>query len=402
MRARRDYEYIVIGLGGLGSGALYWLSRRAGADVLGIEQFALGHDRGASQDHSRIIRLSYEQQVYADLARHSYEAWREVERENGEPLITSSGGLDMFPPGGEISTEGHTTGLTNLGIPFELLDSAAVMRRYPQFRLDEGTVGIYQEQGGIAPAARCMQAHIRLARAHGAAILEQTPVTAISPLAEGVEVRTADGTFRCRRLVVTADAWTNELLGPLGVTIPLTVTQEQVAYYRTPSLDDFRPDRFPAWIWYDYPSFYGLGVYGEERGVKVAQDVGGREVTAHSRSFELDQSTLARVDAFMRKTLPSAMGPIVSAKTCLYTMPPDRNFIIDTLPAYPQVAVGQGAAHGFKFASVIGRALSELAIDGGTQFGIEAFSISRPALTTVDEPRVFEDHLRRNRLTPIA
>jgi sarcosine oxidase len=247
-----------------------------------------------------------------------------------------------------------------------------------------------------------MQAHIRLARAQGATVLDSNPVSAISPTSDGVDVQTAEGAFHCRRLVVTADAWTNELLGPLGVTIPLTVTQEQVAYYATPSLDDFRPDRFPAWIWYDNPCFYGLGVYGEERGVKVAQDIGGREVTARTRSFDLDQSTLARVDAFIRKTLPSALGPISSAKSCLYTMPPDRNFIIDTLPAHPQIAVGQGAAHGFKFSSVIGRALSELAIDGRTQFGIKEFAIDRPILTMENPPRVFEEHLTKNRLTAIA
>src|SRR5690348_15247973 len=110
MSTRREYDYIVIGLGGIGSGALYWLSRRAGGDVLGLEQFALGHDRGASQDHSRIIRLSYDQQVYADLARHSYAAWREVERELVEPLLVISGGLDLFPPSSDVSPEGHTQG----------------------------------------------------------------------------------------------------------------------------------------------------------------------------------------------------------------------------------------------------------------------------------------------------
>src|SRR5581483_11709303 len=95
--AQREFEYIVIGLGGIGSGAVYWLARSAGGAVLGLEQYELGHERGASEDHSRIVRLRYDQQVYADLARHSYQAWREVEREWGAPLLRITGGLDLFP-----------------------------------------------------------------------------------------------------------------------------------------------------------------------------------------------------------------------------------------------------------------------------------------------------------------
>ncbi|MGH2389238.1 MAG: FAD-dependent oxidoreductase, partial [Chloroflexota bacterium] len=235
-----------------------------------------------------------------------------------------------------------------------------------------------------------------LARRHGATLLDRTPVTGIRPLADGMEVVTAGATFRCRRLVVTADAWTNEVLAPLGTRLPLTVTQEQVTYYASPRLEDFRPDRFPSWIWYDVPCYYGMAVYGEERGVKVAQDIGGREVTARTRTFEPDPATLARVAAFMRRTLPSAIGPAVSTKTCLYTMTPDRNFIIDTLPDYPQIALAQGAAHGFKFSSVIGRALSELAISGETRFNIEAFAVDRPILKEENPERAFEECLRKN------
>jgi sarcosine oxidase len=396
--ARREYEYIVIGLGGLGSGAVYWLARRAGADVLGLEQYALGHERGASEDHSRIVRLSYDQQVYADLARFAYEAWREVESELGEPLLLITGGLDLFNEGGYVSPAGHMEGLTRLGIPFERLDASEIMRRYPQWRLDEHTVGIFQEQGGLAPASKCVRAHLKLAREHGASLRDNTPVTDLRPVEDGMEVVTADATYRCRRLVIAADSWTNELLAPLGMRVPLTWTQEQVAYYAAPDLDAFHPGRFPVWIWYDNPCFYGIPIYGEEHGVKVAQDIGGSEVTPKTRTFEPDRAALARVEAFMRAHLPSAMGPIVSLKTCVYTMPPDRNFIIDTLPQYPQVAIGQGAAHGFKFASIIGRALSELAIDGATRYEVGAFAVDRPILTMAAAPRAFEDYLARNRL----
>jgi sarcosine oxidase len=264
--------------------------------------------------------------------------------------------------------------------------------------VDDGTVGLYQAQGGIAPAARCNRTHQALARAHGATLLDNTPATNVRALPAGMEVTTPDATYRCRKLVVTADAWTNRVLAPLGVRIPLTSTQEQVAYYAAPNLDDFRPDRFPSWIWYDVPCFYGLAVYGEERGVKVAQDIGGAEITPETRTFEPNQRTLERVGAFMRQHMPGAIGPIVSLKTCIYTMTPDRDFVIDTLSDYPRVAVGLGAAHGFKFASIIGRVLSDLAIDGRSDYSAPKFAASRAILRKDNPPRIFQSNLDKNKL----
>jgi len=395
---KRDYEYIVLGLGGIGSGAAYWLARRAGAEVLGLEQYEFNHDKGASEDHSRIVRLAYEKPAYVELARHSYAAWDEVERDGGEQLIVITGGLDLFPPGASSAPmQDFADSMVAHDVPFERLDAAETMRRYPQFQLEDGTVSFYQAQSGFAPAHKCNVAHQRLARRHGATLLENTPVTAIAPLPDGIEVTTPGATYRCRRLVVTADAWTNEVLRPLGVHVPLTCTREQVSYYASPRLRDYYPDRFPIWIWRDNPNFYGIPVYGEETGVKVAQDVGGREVTPWTRTFESDPDIEARVDTFMRRYLPTARGPIVSTKTCMYTMPPDRDFVIDTLPHYPRVSLALGAAHGFKFASIIGRILSELAVDGATSYNIAPFAVDRPILTMANPPRVFEEYLDKNK-----
>ncbi len=386
---RGEFEYIVVGLGGLGSAAAYWLARWAGAQVLGLEQFELGHEKGASEDHSRIIRLSYHTPTYVALARHAYATWRIVEEETQEPLLVRSGGLDLFPPGAAIPSADYEESMSACGVPFERLDAAEIVRRWPQFRLDDGVYGLYQSLGGIAPARKGNAAHQRLARRHGATLLDQTPVTAIAPRADGVEVTTPTATYRCRRLVVTADAWTNELLAPLGLRLPLTLMQEQVTYYASPHLREFQPDRFPVWIWMDDPCFYGIPVYGEERGVKAAQDVAGCETTPATRSFEPDPATLARVGAFVQRTLPRAYGPALYSKTCLYTLTPDRDFVIDTLPAYPQIALALGAGHAYKFAGIIGRILSELAIDGSTAYDVGPFAVDRPILTMENPPTSF-------------
>ncbi len=385
---RTDFEYITLGLGGLGSGAAYWLSRTAGRDVLGLEQFDLGHVRGESQDHSRIIRLSYHTPAYVRLAKRSYESWAMVEAEAGEPCILKCGGLDIAPGDGAIPLDPYLQSLTVEGVPFEHLDAREIMRRYPQFQLDEGCHGIFQEDGGIAMAARANAIHQRLAREHGATLLERMPVSAVRSVGNEVEVVAGGRAFRCRKLVAAAGPWSGGLLERLGVSLPLEVTQEQVTYFSTPHLTEFEPGRFPVWIWMDDPCYYGFPVFGE-RATKIAQDAGGKVVTAESRSFEPDPDNSARVHGWAERYLPRALGPVLYTKTCLYTLTPDRDFVLDTVPGHPHIAVTIGAGHAFKFASVIGRILSELAIAGHTRSDIGAFAIGREVLTQKNPARSY-------------
>lgn len=383
---KQAYRDIVIGLGGSGSGAAYWLAQQHGADVLGIEQFELGHMHGASQDHSRIIRLSYHTPLYVELAQAAYAAWEMVEAELGEPLIVRTGGLDLEPAHAAISLDPYRSSLSAHNVPYEMLDAAEIMRRWPQWRLTEDVRGLYQVQGGIAPAARCNAAHQRLARLHGATLLERTPVLAVRTIGTEVEIVTDAGAFRCERLIIAADAWSNELLQAFGMQLPLTVTQEQVTYFATPRPEQYAPARFPVWIWMDDPSFYGFPVYGEP-GVKVAQDVGGREVTARTRTYEADAAAFERVRSFMARVLPGALGPVLYTKTCLYTLTPDRDFVVDTLPDHPHVALGIGAGHAFKFASVIGQLLARLASAEAVDIDLVPFAVDRPILQHANPAR---------------
>ena len=147
---RRDWDAIVVGLGGIGSGAAYWLSRSLGDRVLGLERFELGHDNGASSDHSRIIRLSYHRPDYVRLARRAYETWAAVEAEADQRIVTITGGLDLWPPDAAIPRADYTESLAAEGVPFELLEASEIARRWPQWHLDDGTSGLWQAQGGLA------------------------------------------------------------------------------------------------------------------------------------------------------------------------------------------------------------------------------------------------------------
>lgn len=385
---RTDFDYITLGLGGLGSAAAYWLARVAGRDVLGLEQFELGHVRGESQDHSRIIRLSYHTPGYVRLARRAYESWATLEGEAREPCVLKCGGLDVAPRGSRIPLDPYLASLTAERVPFEHLDAAEIMRRFPQFRLTDDCHGIFQEDGGIAMAAVANAAHQRMAREHGATLRDRCPVTSVRTVGGEVEVVAGDAAYRCRRLVVAAGPWSNTILAMLGRTLPLEVTREQVTYYATPHLTEFAPGRFPVWIWMDDPCYYGFPVFGE-RATKVAQDAGGRPTTAESRTFDPDPENSARVHAFTERYLPRALGPVLQIKTCLYTLTPDRDFVLDLVPGHEQIAMAIGAGHAFKFASVIGRILSELATAGRTPSDLAPFSISRPILAEPNPPRSY-------------
>jgi sarcosine oxidase len=384
----RDYEYIVLGLGGFGSAAAYWLARRAGGSVLGLEQFELGHVRGESQDHSRIIRLSYHEPHYVELAKHAYRAWAEVERDAGEQLVLKTGGLDLGPRESAISLDSYSGSMDAAGVPYERLDAGEIMRRWPQWRLDDDIHGLFQAEGGIAMAARGNAAHQRMARAHGATLLDRTPVDGIRPLDGEIEVLAGGRGYRCRRLVIAAGPWSNQALAPFGVRLPLRITQEQVTYFASPHADDFRPERFPVWIWMDDPCYYGFPVFGEP-GPKVGQDAGGEETGANTRTFERDDAAFERVVRFLEHRLPSALGPVLYTRTCLYTLTPDRDFVLDTLPERRDVAVAIGGGHGYKFASVIGRILADLAVEGRSEHDLTPFRIDRAILQLADPPRTY-------------
>src|SRR5690606_35192341 len=180
--------------------------------------------------------------------------------------------------------------------------------------------------------------HRRLARAYGATIRDNAPVAAVHPVGDEIEVVAGGDTYRCRHLVVAAGAWSNHALAHFGRRLHLTITQEQVTYYRTPHAADFMPNRFPVWIWMDEPSFYGFPVFGEP-GPKVAQDVGGERVTPETRTFEPNQATLARTEAFLARIIPTMLGERLYTKTCLYDLPPDRNFVLCNLPERPNVSL---------------------------------------------------------------
>jgi len=373
------FDDVVIGLGALGSAAAHQLARR-GRRVLGLERFELGHARGASHDTSRILRHSYHTPGYVRLTEEAYDDWARLEEWSGETLVSVVGGLDLFPPAPAIPTTDYTESLTAVGIDFSVLDDAEIVARWPQFALPAGTVGLFQERGAIVPAGRGTAVMQRLAARAGADLRDRTPVVSVEDRGTpGIEVVTADDRFVAERVVVCADAWTNDVLAGLGVRLPLETTLEQVTYFAPDRPADFAPDRLPLWIWMDDPCYYGFPAYGEAT-IKAAQDCGGPVVDPDRRTSDEDTTMRDRLADHVRRILPGSGRPVRSLR-CQYTLTPDRDFVLAPVPGHEAVVVGLGAAHGFKFAPTFGRLLADLAETGSTGTDLVPFRLDRPALT---------------------
>ncbi len=371
-----DYDYVVAGLGALGSAACWELALR-GHRVVGLERFELGHARGASHDSSRILRHSYHTPDYVRLTEQAYDDWARLELASGTSLVTKVGGLDLFPPGGAIAPIDYTQSLDEVGVGYELLDRTSVASRWPQFRLPEGTLALHQPDAAIVPAALGTRVMQEQARRHGAELREHSPVTGVRDLGDGVEVETADGVLWARGLVVCADAWVNDVLAGLDAHVPVEVTLEQATYFAPGQPAAF--EWIPLWIWMDDPSYYGFPCYGEAT-VKAAQDCGGPVVDPDRRTKEPDPAMLDRLADFMAGVLPGSGRPVRSLR-CQYTLTPDRDFVLSAVPGHERVVVGLGAAHGFKFAPTFGRLLADLVVDGVTDTDLTPFRMDRPALT---------------------
>ena len=378
---RTDFEYLIIGAGSMGSAAAYHLARD-GQAVLLLEQFDIGHTRGSSHGESRIIRLSYDHPVYVQLAQAAFQLWAELEQDAGQSLVKHTGGLDLGAPFNP-SLEACISNLSALHIRREVLTSDEIQRRFPAFRVADGTIGLYQANAGILPASQCVRVMIDQAIQHGAAVSARTPVRSIRLDADGAAVATDEATYRCRKLIISAGPWAGPLLATLGITLPLAVTQEQYAFFQPHTPEKFQPDCLPVFIHYGTPAgsqrvdYYGFPIFGHA-GVKVGEHHAGPIVTADTRTFEVDDGRLQRLTDYVRATLPDTRGTVLQAATCLYTNTPDQHFIIDRLPAYPHVILAAGfSGHGFKFSILVGRILADLAMRGDTRYPIDLFNLKR-------------------------
>ncbi|KAJ4253420.1 hypothetical protein NW762_010578 [Fusarium torreyae] len=384
--SNNSFDVAVVGLGALGSAAAYHAAIK-GAKVIGFEQFEFGNIYGASHDTSRIVRTSYGSPDYVALARAAYKDWAELERRSGLQMLTITGGVVFFPKIADarnlnefeksMSAAEFVRSLDANGIPYELLDAQEVKRRWPAFNVPDGVETIYTADSGIVHASRSVAAMQYQARAHGAVLKEKTRVDLVTPNAKGngVTIETTQGRFHAAKVILAGDAWVNKLLAPLGSEVPLKIMQEQVTYYKPEDIAPYDESKFPVWIWAGEKYFYGFPTYGEPA-IKAGRDTSNNLMTPEERTFVPSEELFNELTSFMSGLIP-AKGQPLRTITCQYAITPDRQFIISPLKKHPNVIVGLGGGHAFKFAPAIGRVLAELAIDGATKEDISNFGFPR-------------------------
>ena len=372
------FDVVVCGLGAMGSAAAQHLARR-GKRVLGIERYAPGHDGGSSHGRTRIIRLGYfEHPSYVPLLRRAYGLWRELERAAGRKLLHVTGIAEIGPPNGKL-VKGTLGSARIHDLPHEVIAAPELMHRFPAFRVPPDYIAVVQPDGGMLEAEGAVAAQLALATAAGAHIRTGEQVRAVEPRAGYVRIVTDRGSIDAGAAIVTVGPWLPSFLPALGA--PLRVTREVMAWFAPADAQLFSPGRTPVFIIESrHGMHYGIPPHGDiHAGIKVAKHHHRNEAVepdAYDRTVSADDEALIR--AALAEHIPAANGRLLAAKTCLYTMAPDSDFLIDRLPGASNVVVASPCSgHGFKFAPVIGEIVADLAITGATPHDIARFSLRR-------------------------
>jgi sarcosine oxidase len=340
----RRAHVVVVGAGVMGSAAAAALAE-AGRDVVVLERFRLGHDRGSSHGRSRIFRFSYGERRYVRMAMEALPMWRELEERAGDAVLRTTGGLDL---GGGVKE--HAVALGAEGADFEVLDEAQAGRRFPFVTFPPGPA-LFQPDAGVLLADRALAAFQRMVVRDGGEILERSPARSLVVDGHAAVVETDAETYRADVVVVTSGGWVRELLSPVGIDVPVKPTRETIAYF---ALDEALP--LPAIVEWNEPAGYALRSPGQ--GIKAGEHGTGPETDPNEEGTVRDEA-VARVAEWVGRRFPDADAQPHLAETCIYTNTADESFILER---FGPVVVGSACSgHGFKFSPWIGRKLAALA-----------------------------------------
>jgi sarcosine oxidase len=367
------YDVVVVGVGGMGSAALYHLARR-GARVLGLERFDVPNELGSSHGLTRIIRQAYfEHSDYVPLVQRAYDLWRELEQEAGEQLLYVTGALE----GGPRIFEGAVRSSVEHGLVHEQLDGAEAGRRFPAFRLSPDIQLVYQPDGGFVLPELCIVAHVQGARRNGAELRTRERVLEWVTMEDGIRIHTDRGDVVAGHVVLTAGAYSEEVarLAP-GTVVP----QRQVLAWLEPLEPElFELGRFPVFnLAVEEGHVYGFPVFGVP-GFKLGfYDPDGKRGDPDALPRQRSPADEPPIRRFAERYFPAGAGRTLDLKACLFELSPDEHFIIDRHPESELAIVAAGfSGHGFKFCSVVGEILADLVLEGSTLHDIGLFRLDR-------------------------
>jgi sarcosine oxidase len=370
------FDSIVIGVGGFGSGVLDHLAKRE-MKVLGLERFGVAHDRGSSHGQTRILRKAYfEHPDYVPLCKRAYELWAELQADAGRPLWNLCGLMLAGPQQGE-AIAGANLAANLHQLPIENLTAVEAGARFAGFQIPDEFSAVFERDAGLLFVEECVRAHIERAERHGATVRYEESVLKWESDGKTVTVTTDHGAYTAASLVITPGAWATRLLP--GLPIPLQVVRKP-QFWHVAAAEDYRVENGCPGFLFDRPDgvFYGFPSL-DGKTMKIAEHTGGRPVDdplAVDRDVHpADTEPIAR---FLTEHLPGVNPSPARHSVCMYTLTPDRHFIVDFHPRYPNVVIGCGfSGHGFKFTPVLGEAIADLAMNGRTELSIGFLSLRR-------------------------
>ncbi|HEX8012706.1 MAG TPA: N-methyl-L-tryptophan oxidase [Casimicrobiaceae bacterium] len=383
------FDTIVLGLGAMGSAALYHLAKKC-SRALGLDRFSPPHPLGSSHGDTRITRLAIgEGEQYTPLALRSHTLWRELERETGRTLFTANGGLIISSDA--KTSRSHVEGFfrntldaaRKFGIAHELLDAGEIRRRFPQFNVADDEHGYLEKDAGFLRPEACVEAHLIEAERRGAQIHRRETAFAFESSSSGVRVATDRGSYAAQTLIIAAGPWLPGLVDP-ELARHFTVYRQTLFWFAIDGpVAPFLAERFPIFIWelkgktqgiYGFPAADGAGggvkIATEHYGAATSADAVGRNVT--------DDEIRAMYVGYVVPYISGVAGRCLKALTCLYTVTPDFGFVIDRHPRHERVLlVSPCSGHGFKHSPAIGEALAEISTGGTPRFDLAPFALKR-------------------------
>lgn len=387
INTNNHYDVIVSGVGSMGAAACYYLAQK-NIKVLGIDQFDIPHEQGSHAGQSRIIRKAYfENADYIPLLKRAYENWKRLESQSGAKIYYQTGLLYHGKPDHPIIS-GTKDSAALYDIELDPLDARETKSRFPQFRIPNDFISFIEPDAGFVTAERSVLTYKSESLKMGATIKTNEKVIEWKKGPDGFKLTTDKDIYFCRKLIITAGAWAGKLIPELKAD--LRVTRQTLAWIKPKDESSFTLGNFPCWlvapndkggIYYGFP-ILPLSEFGGPDGLKIAHhyphatadpDNVDRNITAHDEE---------EIRGILRDYFTMTDIEIAGWKTCLYTNTRDEDFIIDFLPGYDKdVAIACGfSGHGFKFVSVVGEILADLAAEGKTDMPIDFLRLDRDRL----------------------
>ncbi|XP_013889206.1 peroxisomal sarcosine oxidase, partial [Austrofundulus limnaeus] len=341
MRTEERFDCVVIGAGVQGSFTAYQLAQQNRKTLL-LEQFVLPHSRGSSHGQTRIIRKAYNQDFYVRMMEESYKLWAQLEEEAGVKLFRQTGLLLMGPEDSESYQMVKKT-LQKNKVPTVVLNQRNFQQHIPNVRLAEGDGALVETTAGVLYADRVLRTVQEQFKKLGGVIRDNEEVTDIKPGAV-VTVSTSAGVYGAQSVVITAGPWTNRLLAHTGLQLPLEVVKINVCYWKekVPGMYHVKK-RFPCFIQTESEEtkehIYGLPSNEYPGMVKICYHTGSR-TEPDRRDQQTDRSDIQILQRYIARCFPGLIPEPAVVESCMYTLTPDQDFVLDCHPTYNNIIIG--------------------------------------------------------------